>query len=172
MSVLDKILDKFPGVSLMTWSLSLSCIWMRPASLSSCYLCKFNLFQSPQDQEINFRKRDKLYIKLCVSAHAANSRVPTRTGKPGKMGRHFPVREKSGNFEQTGKVRENHTKYWKILKFEINVIWYFYIIFLVIFKWTVYCLLKWIKFSVKKQNTKKILENWKKILEKSGNFVC
>ena len=40
-------------------------------------------------------------------------RVPTRTGKPGKIGRHFPVREKSGNFEQTGKVRENHTKYWK-----------------------------------------------------------
>ena len=31
-----------------------------------------------------------------------------------KMGRHFPVREKSGNFEQTGKVREHHTKYWKI----------------------------------------------------------
>ena len=43
--------------------------------------------------------------------------VPTRTGqtgKPGIMGRHFPVREKSGNFEQTGIVRENHTKYWKI----------------------------------------------------------
>ena len=40
-------------------------------------------------------------------------RVPTRTGKPGKMGRHFPVREKSGNFEQTGKVTENQTKYWK-----------------------------------------------------------
>ena len=43
-------------------------------------------------------------------------RVPTRTGKPGKPGkmrRHFPVREKSGNFDQTGKVRENHTKYWK-----------------------------------------------------------
>ena len=37
-------------------------------------------------------------------------KVPTRTGK---MGRHFPVREKSGNFEQTGKVRENHTEYWK-----------------------------------------------------------
>ena len=39
------------------------------------------------------------------------------SGKPGKMGRHFPVREKSGNFEQTGKVREkvreNHTEYWK-----------------------------------------------------------
>ena len=48
------------------------------------------------------------YIRMCVN------RVPTRTGKPGKMGRHFPVREKkSGNFDQTGKVRENHTKYWK-----------------------------------------------------------
>ena len=41
------------------------------------------------------------------------SRVPTqtgKTGKPGKMGRHFPVREKSGNFEQTGKVREKSGK--------------------------------------------------------------
>ena len=44
-------------------------------------------------------------------------RVPTWTEKPGKfrkMGRHFPVREKSENFEQTGKVRENHTKYGKL----------------------------------------------------------
>ena len=33
--------------------------------------------------------------------------VPTWTGKmgkPGKKGKLFPVREKSGNFEQTGKV--------------------------------------------------------------------
>ena len=30
-----------------------------------------------------------------------------------KMGRYFSVGEKSENFEQTGKVRENHTKYWK-----------------------------------------------------------
>ena len=35
-----------------------------------------------------------------------------------------------------------------------------------------YFLVKWIKFSVKKkQNIKKILEKWPKILEKSGNFV-
>ena len=73
-------------------------------------------------------------------------RVPTRTGKPGKMGSHFPVREKSGNFEQTGKVRENQTKYWKTWG-----IWdKYYLIFLVIFKWTVNYLLKWSKFSVKK----------------------
>ena len=42
--------------------------------------------------------------------------VPTRTGKqgkPGKMGRHFPVREKSGNFVKTGKVREIYLKYWE-----------------------------------------------------------
>ena len=82
--------------------------------------------------------------------------VPTRTGKPGKLGRHFPVREKSGNFEQTGKVREKSGKITqntgKLRKFEINIIWYFYILFLVIFKWTVYCLQKCIKFSV--NNTK------------------
>ena len=29
--------------------------------------------------------------------------VPSRTGKPGKTGEHFPVREKSGNFAKTGK---------------------------------------------------------------------
>ena len=42
--------------------------------------------------------------------------VPTGTGnqgKPGKMGRHFPVREKSGNFVKTGKVREFYSKFWK-----------------------------------------------------------
>ena len=43
----------------------------------------------------------------------AKDRVPSRTGKPGKMRRYFLVREKSGNFEQTVKVRENYTKYWK-----------------------------------------------------------
>ena len=35
--------------------------------------------------------------------------VPTGTGnqgKPGKMGRHFPVREKSGNFVKTRKIRK------------------------------------------------------------------
>ena len=90
-------------------------------------------------------------------------RVPTRTGKPGKWEGIF----QSGNFEQTGKVRENHTKYWKT---EIN--WdKYYLIFLVIFKWDVHYLLKWIKFLVKKQNIKEILEKWQKILEKSGNFV-
>ena len=37
-------------------------------------------------------------------------RVPTRTGKPGIMGRHFPVRAQT---KSRGKVWENHTKYWK-----------------------------------------------------------
>ena len=36
--------------------------------------------------------------------------VPTLTGKTGK---HFPVREKSGNFAKTGKVREFYPKYWE-----------------------------------------------------------
>ena len=55
-----------------------------------------------------------------------NDRDPTQTGKPGKMGRHFPVREKSGNFEQTGKVREKSGKFTqntgKLKEFEINII--------------------------------------------------
>ena len=63
-------------------------------------------------------------------------RVPTRTGKtgkPGKMGRHFPVREKSGNFEQTGKVREKSGKTTqntgKLRKFQKKIICYFSMIF-------------------------------------------
>ena len=63
-----------------------------------------------------------------------------------KWERHFPVREKSGNFEQTGKVRENHTKYWKTEEISGIINCYFSMIF----KWTVYYLLKCIKFSVKK----------------------
>ena len=77
-------------------------------------------------------------IKLGVFTWNISSRVPTRTGKPGKMGRHFPVREKSGNFEQTGKVREKSGKITqntgKLVEFQTNIIFYF----LVIFKLTVY----------------------------------
>ena len=50
----------------------------------------------------------------------------------------FPVREKSGNFEQTGKVREKSGKITqntgKLREFQTNIIVYF----LVIFKLTVY----------------------------------
>ena len=49
--------------------------------------------------------------------------VPTRTGnqgKPGKMERHFPVREKSGNFVKTGKVREFYSKYLKNQKKKLH----------------------------------------------------
>ena len=50
-------------------------------------------------------------------------KVPTQTGELGKMGRHFPVREKTGNFEQTGKLEISD----KILEM-------LFVIFLVIFK--------------------------------------
>ena len=62
-------------------------------------------------------------------------RVPTRIGKrekPGKMGRHFPVREKSENFDQTGKVREKSGKITqntrKLREFQTNIICYFLVI--------------------------------------------
>ena len=50
-----------------------------------------------------------------VIVYAFSPGFPLRLENLEKWGRHFPVREKSGNFEQTGKVRENHTKYWKTL---------------------------------------------------------
>ena len=49
--------------------------------------------------------RSFIHLSICVL-----TRVPTWNGKPGKLGRHFPVREKSGNFEQTEKVREKSVK--------------------------------------------------------------
>ena len=33
--------------------------------------------------------------------------------------------EKSGNFDETGKVRENHIKYWKTEGISENVVCYF-----------------------------------------------
>ena len=59
------------------------------------------------------------YKVLYFQQISYKSMVPTGTGnqgKPGKMGRHFPVREKSGNFVKTGKVREFCPKYWKYRK--------------------------------------------------------
>ena len=50
------------------------------------------------------------------------NRAPTRTGKPGKMERYFPVRDKSGNFEQTGKVGKITQNTGKLREFEINII--------------------------------------------------
>ena len=52
-------------------------------------------------------KLSNLWLQACM--------VPTGTGnqgKPGKMGRYFPVKEKSGNFVKTGKVGEFYLKYW------------------------------------------------------------
>ena len=90
-------------------------------------------------------KQRKTQLQHCQGSHS-----DWKTWKNGKAFSSGKVREFWTDWKSQGKVRENHTKYWKILKFEINIIWYFYILFLVIFKWTVYCLLKWIKFSVKK----------------------
>ena len=54
-------------------------------------------------------RREKKNVRWCFSV----AMVPTGIGKTGKMRKLFPVKEKSGSFEQTGKVREFYTKYWK-----------------------------------------------------------
>ena len=51
--------------------------------------------------------------------HPQGSHSGWKTWKNGKA---FSSQGKVWDFEQTGKVRENHTKYWKILEFEINII--------------------------------------------------
>ena len=90
-------------------------------------------------------------------------RVPTRTEKPEKMGRHFPVREFWTDWKSQGKSHY-------MLENSENFKCYF--LFLVIFIWTVYYFQKWIRFSVKENKTlKKYWKMEKKILEKSGNFV-
>ena len=101
-----------------------------------------------------------LHCAFDTDAKMATESIPgfLLNWKTWKMGRHFPVREKSENFEQTGKVREiweNHSKYWKIQ----GILKKCNLLFLVIFKLTVYYLLKWMKFSVKK--TKTLKEYWK-----------
>ena len=54
--------------------------------------------------------RPLIFKNTSVKTRMKYFRVSTRTGN---MGRYFAVVEKSWNFKQTGKVRENHTKYWK-----------------------------------------------------------
>ena len=68
-------------------------------------------------------------------------RIPTHTGKPGKWKGIFQSGQSEGkSHKNTGKFRE----------FQTNIICYF----LVIFKWTVYYLLKWINFSFLQTTTK------------------
>ena len=80
-------------------------------------------------------------------------------------------------FSSQGKVREFWTD-WKSRGKSHKILenWdKYYLIFLVIFKWILHYLLKWIKFSVKKNKTlKKYWKNGKntgKVRGKSGNFV-
>ena len=69
-----------------------------------------------------------------------------------KMGRHFSVREKSRELEQTGKVTRNHTKYWNSRGISDKC----------------YYLLKWVKFSVENQN---IYKKYWKNERKYWNFL-
>ena len=66
-------------------------------------------------------QQNNLYSSEESTSSFTDGMVPTGTlnqGKPGKMGRHFPVREKSGNFVKTGKVRNFAQNTGKTGKFE------------------------------------------------------
>ena len=51
-------------------------------------------------------------FSLCEYSHGSHMDWK-KTGKPEKLGKHFPITEKLGDFEQTGKVRKFYPKYWK-----------------------------------------------------------
>ena len=67
-----------------------------------------------------------------------STRVKQGSHSDWKNGKAFSSQEKSGNFKETGKVRKIHIKYWK----NENISDKYYLIFLAIFKLTVYDLLK------------------------------
>ena len=100
--------------------------------------------------------------------------VPTWTGKPGKIRKPFPVKEKSGilnrleklgNFTQnTGKMREFYIKHWKNDKILASFYFYFFSDFLI----EMYLLNRFL-YILNSLNTK--LENGKKVLEKSWKYV-
>ena len=111
----------------------------------------------------------------CISSHYQGSHSDWKNWKTWKNGKAFSsqgkVREFWTDWKSQGKVRENHTKYWKIEGISEKIICYFSMIF----KWTVYYLLKCIKFLVRKNKTLKkywkMEKNTGKVREKSGNFV-
>ena len=76
------------------------------------HLRKYSLFTL--SITINADASDQFGVATQFRRETTGGSLITQGSHSGKMGRHFPVREKSGNFEQTGTVRENHTKYWKI----------------------------------------------------------
>ena len=102
---MDKILSY---INLISLSLSTATVYNGMAPYANFH-CKEILVQD----SVIIRVNGTVTLIETDTKKYTMDRVPIRTGKPGKMGRHFPVREKSGDFEQTGKVRENHTKYWK-----------------------------------------------------------
>ena len=68
----------------------------------------------------------QIYFRLNHLSKMRNPQSSYSDWKTWKMGRHFPVNKMSGNFEQTEKVGENHTEYWKFRQIsENNVICHF-----------------------------------------------
>ena len=71
-------------------------------SLSS-YVVSKNSVIHPEFEKIHL-------VGLWLQKRGFTIMVPISTRK---VGLHFPFREKSGNFEHAGKVREFYPKYWK-----------------------------------------------------------
>ena len=68
----------------------------------------YTKFVTPLTSLYTLGEKTGLVRKSCfIAVRLHLDRGPTRTGKPGSLEGIF----QSGNFEQAGRVRENHTKY-------------------------------------------------------------
>ena len=87
--------------------------WQIPKREKQCSIVSLSyMYMNCVDQRMS-TYRKAWYVMKCSKRILVYYSVPTRTGKLGKWEGIFQSAQKSGNFEQTGKVLENHTKYWK-----------------------------------------------------------
>ena len=105
--------------------------------------------------------------RVDVTHHVQGSHSDWKNWKTWENGKAFSsqgkVREFWTDWKSQGKVRENHTNTGKLRAFQKKL----FVFFSMIFKWTVYYLLKCIKFLVRKNETLK--KYWK--MEKNTGKV-
>ena len=96
-----------------------------------------------------FLRRNQWKMKNCLlPENCQGSHSDWKTWKTWKNGKAFSSQGILNRLEKLGKSQGK--SHWKTQGIWDKYYLIFLYIILVIFKWTVYCLLKWIKFSVKK----------------------
>ena len=137
------ILDSWqflPRVSKPGWIHSLACFVTCMQRISQVHL----LSAIPADLLADSIMADPFPHLLPSFLGGGNNRFPLGLENLEKWEGIFQSGKSQGILNRLEKSGKNHTKHWKTQ----GILNKYYLIFLMIFKWTVYYLLKWIKFSV------------------------